>query len=70
MRVIIGDDLNDQEIIRRRATAVVAQWNGLDQTTKEGLLREACFSSDPASKITLLYEEILAFVRKHQEVAG
>ena len=69
MRVIIEDDLNDQEIIRRLATAVVAQWNRLDQTTKDGLLREACFASDPASKITSLYEQILAFIQKHQEAA-
>lgn len=69
MRVIIEGDPNDHEIIRRLATAVVALWNGLDQNTKDGLLRAACFASDPASKIILLNEEILAFIRKHQEAA-
>jgi hypothetical protein len=66
MRVIEGGP-NDQEIIRRIATAVIAQWNGFDQMTKDGLLREACLAVTAASKTTSLSAEILAFIRKHQE---
>ena len=58
MRVIEGGP-SDQEIIRRIATAVIAQWNGFDQMTKDALLREACLAFDPASKTTSLNEQIL-----------
>jgi hypothetical protein len=66
MRVIESGPDN-QEIIRRLATAVVAQWHKLDQPTKDGLLKEACLAEDPASKTTSLNEQILTFIRKHQE---
>jgi hypothetical protein len=66
MKVIEGGP-SDQEIIRRIATAVIAQWNGFDQMTKDGLLREACLAIDPVSRTTSKHEQILAFIRKHQE---
>ena len=66
MRVIEGGP-NDQEIIRRITTAVIVQWNGFDQMTKDGLLREACLASDPTSKTTWRHAQILDFIRKHQE---
>jgi hypothetical protein len=69
MRVIEGGP-NDQEIIRRIATAVVVQWNGFDQMTKDGLLREACLALDPTSKTTSQHEQILAFIRKYQETSS
>ena len=69
MRVIEGGP-NDQEIIRRITTAVIAQWNGFDQMTKDGLLREAYLALDPTSKTTLRIAQILAFIRKHQEASS
>ena len=65
MRVVEGGS-DDQEIIRRMATAVIAQWNSFDQVSKDDLLREACFSFAPDSKTTSLKEQILAFIQKHQ----
>jgi hypothetical protein len=69
MRVIEGDP-SEQETIRRIATAVVAQWNGFDQNTKDGLLREACLAFDPIARTASKHEQILAFIRKHQEDSG
>jgi hypothetical protein len=67
MRVIESTSDN-QEAIRRLATAVVAEWQKLDQATKDGLLREACFAFDPnTQKRTWLRDQILAFIKKHQE---
>jgi hypothetical protein len=66
MRVIESTPDN-QEVIRRLATAVVVQWQNLDQVTKDDLLREACFALDPDTKTISLREQILAFIKKHQE---
>ena len=69
MRVIESTSDN-QEVIRRLATAVVAEWQKLDQATKNDLLREAClcFAFDPnTQKRTWLRDQILAFIKKHQE---
>ena len=67
MRVIESTSDN-QEVIRRLATAVVAEWQNLDQVTKDDLLREACFAYDPdTQKRTSLREQVLAFIKKHQE---
>jgi hypothetical protein len=45
----------------------LAQWQNLDQVTKDDLLREACFALDPDSKTISLREQILAFIKKHRE---
>jgi hypothetical protein len=69
MRVIESTSDN-QEVIRRLATAVVTQWQDFDQVTKDNLLREACFAFDPdtdTQKRASLREQILAFIKKHQE---
>jgi hypothetical protein len=67
MNVVIQGDPTEQGIIHRLATAVIVQWSGFDQKTKDGLLREACLAVDQASATTSLQEQILAFIRKHQE---
>jgi hypothetical protein len=64
---VIESTPDNQEVIRRLATAVVAQWQNLDQVTKDDLLREACFALDPDLKTISLREQILAFIKKHQE---
>jgi hypothetical protein len=65
---VIESTWDNQEVIRRLATAVVVQWQKLDQVTKDDLLREACFAFDPdAEKRSSLREQILAFIKKHQE---
>jgi len=66
MRVIESTPDN-HEVIRRLATAVVARWQNLDQVTKNDLLREACFAFGPDIKSISLREQILAFIKKHQE---
>jgi len=62
---VIESTSDNQEVIRRLATAVVAEWQNLDQVTKDDLLREACFALDPDT--ISLREQILAFIKKHQE---
>lgn len=57
----------NQEIIRRLATAVVATWDQLSSVVRDEILREACLATDPASKTTGLNEQITLFIRASQE---
>jgi hypothetical protein len=47
---LIKYDESEQDIVRRIVTAVVAEWVGLPNAAREGLLRETCFATDSSAK--------------------
>jgi hypothetical protein len=63
---LIRYDESEQDIVRRIMTAVIAEWDGLPNATRDGILRQACVATDPGAK-PKSREEITAFIRKHAD---
>lgn len=68
MRVI--DPQEDQELVRRLATGLVACWDAIPEGIRADILREATLAFDPASKRTQLEQQLKQLVAKLRQAAA
>jgi hypothetical protein len=57
----------DEHLLGRLGVAVVTQWSALSSEIHDGILREATMTFDADNQTTSLREQLIIFIRKHQD---